>query len=209
MGKKHLEGFTLIELLVLMMVLAITIGFGVPAFNNMVASNRMTAAANDLISSLHTARNAALTRNASVTLCASSNTDSVQPEQPDCDAGALLLAGWIVFADDNANGVVDGDEVVLLTHGSVHDSILSQAGSGADQPPPQYLLFRSDGSVPTLTGLPEPIRSIQLCDSRGNRDMGGGIAAGRWIAISSAGRPTLTDRVLRLQDTDTNPLGGC
>lgn len=52
------------------------------------------------------------------------------------------------------------------------------------------------------------VRNIQLCDARGNQDTGSGVAAGRWIAVSPAGRPALIDRVAQLQDA-SNPLGGC
>lgn len=205
MGKKHREGFTLIELLVLMMVLAMALGFGIPAFNGMNANNRMSSAANDLVSGLHAARSAALTRSRSVTVCASSDFDA---EIPACDAAAPLLGGWIVFVDADTDGTVDDGETVLQSHGAVAQDILAQPGSGADRPPFQYLSFRADGFLQDIPGLNPGINNIQLCDGRGNVDTGNGRAAGRWIAISPAGRPALIDEVAALQG-DENPLGGC
>jgi type IV fimbrial biogenesis protein FimT len=205
MGKKHREGFTLIELLVLMMVLALTLGLGVPAFNAMMANGRMSVAANDIVSSLHAARSEALTRSRSVTLCATSDWEA---ERPACDAAAALLGGWIVFVDVDADGTVDDGEAVLQAHGPVHDSVRLNPRSLADGGPPQYLSFRADGFWQTLPGLVPAVSNIQLCDARGNKDTGAGKAAGRWINVSPAGRPALIDKVATLQGGN-NPLGGC
>ena len=205
MGKKHQEGFTLIELLVLMMVFALTLGIGVPAFNGMVANARMSAAANDLVSSLHAARAEATTRNTSVTLCASTAGDAPLPA---CDADAVLTDGWVVFVDTNSDGAISDDETLLQGHGALDDSIRSRERSGAEPGPPYYLSFRGDGFLQEIAGLGPPVRNVQLCDARGNQDTGNGRAAGRWITVSPAGHPALVDRVKRLQ-ADGNPLGGC
>ncbi len=204
MGKKHREGFTLIELLMLMMVVAITLGLGVPAVSNLLANARMATAGNDLVASLHAARVAATTRNRTVTLCASSNWDGAAGT---CEAEARLLDGWIAFVDDNADGVVDAAETLLQGHGPLDAGISGQARSGVDAGPPEWLAFRGDGLLTAPAGT-DPVRNIQLCDTRGNRDTGGGVAAGRWIVISPAGRPAMLDRVDPLQGP-ANPLGGC
>jgi prepilin-type N-terminal cleavage/methylation domain-containing protein len=206
MGKKHREGFTLIELLVAMMVLAIALGFGVPAFNDIVANNRMAGSVNDVVRALYTARSEALTSSRTVTMCASASWDEATPT---CDAGTSLLQGWIVFIDRNANAQVDDEERVVQAHEPLPVAIASAAGSGADQPPPHYISFRSDGLLQNLVGVPSNgIRHLQFCDGRGNRDIGGDIAAGRWIALSPAGRPVINERVAVVQ-SDANPLGGC
>ncbi len=209
MGKKHQEGFTLIELLVLMMVLAVTLGLGIPAFNDMRANNRMSAAANDLVSSLHAARAEALTRSRSVTMCASRDWDA---EPPACDGEADLLEGWIVFVDEDTDGAVDNGEIVVQAHGPLHESIRNQALSKSGDAPPFYLSFRADGILQPIPGLPAPVSDIQLCDHRGGKSTGtnaagDAIAAGRWINVSPAGRPALNDTVAALRDG--SPLGGC
>jgi type IV fimbrial biogenesis protein FimT len=205
MGKKHREGFTLIELLVLMMVMAITLGIGVPAFMNMTANARMSAAANDVVASLHAARAEASARGRTVTLCASSDRDA---DAPSCDPAAPLLEGWIAFEDRDADGVADPTEPVLQSHGPLDARIARAAGSGTDGGPAAYLAFRADGVPQDLPGLGAGVRNIQLCDERGDEDTGGGTAAGRWIAVAPAGRATLVDERGRLQG-DANPLGGC
>ncbi len=204
MGKKHQEGFTLIELLVLMMVLALTLGLGVPAMNGMVANNRMTVAANDLVSSIRAARAQASTRSLPVTLCASSDWEA---EEPACAQGASLLDGWIVFEDGDGDAARDPGEAVLLAHGPIDAGIRGEARSAADGGTPQFLSFRADGFPAAVAGRPG-LRNIQLCDSRGNSDTGGGRAAGRWIMVSPAGHTALVDTVSQLQ-ASSNPLGGC
>ena len=205
MGKKHQEGFTLIELLVAMMVLALVLGIGVPAYFTMAANSRMSGAANDIVSTLLAARGEALTRNRTVTICASGNWDAAQPG---CAGGGSLLDGWIVFQDTDTDGAADPAEPVLQAHGPLDDSIRLEATSGSDGGTPEYVSFRDDGFLQDIPGLRPAVRNIQLCDARGDRDTGGGHAAGRWIALSPAGRPVLIDSVVRLQDA-ANPLGGC
>lgn len=204
-SRRQQTGLTLIELLVLMMVLALTLSLGIPAFNSMAENSRMSDATNTLVSSLHTARNEALTRSRSVTLCASRNWNA---EQPDCDASAALLAGWITFVDSDSDGVFDDDEILLQANGPMHETILDAPQTGVDRSVPQYLSFRADGLLQDIPGSGPGIGNVQLCDARGNHDIGGGRSAGRWISLSAAGRPTLMDRVAQVQGTD-NPLGGC
>ena len=70
-------------------ILAIVLGIGVPAFQNVVATNRMAAAVNELVASIHLARSEAVKRRSNTTLCAS--TDGAG-----CDPAAGLRDGWIV-----------------------------------------------------------------------------------------------------------------
>lgn len=202
---RHEVGFTLVETLVLVMVLALTLSLGIPAFNTMTSNSRMSAAANTLVSGLHAARSEALTRSRSVTLCASSDWDTAEPA---CDASAALLAGWIMFVDIDSDGLFDDDELLLQAHAPLHESILDAPRTSVDGGTPQYLSFRADSLLQDIPGRGAGIGNIQLCDGRGNRTLGGGRAAGRWITLSPAGRPTLIDRAAQLQDSQ-NPLGGC
>lgn len=204
MGKEHQEGFTLIELLVLMMVLALTLGLGVPAMTSMAANGRMTVAANDLVSSIQAARAQASSRSLPVTLCASRDWDAPAPH---CAADASLLDGWIVFEDADGDAAAGPGETVLQVHGPLDDRIRLQARTAADGGMPQFLSFRADG-FPAGIGARPGVRNIQLCDERGNRDTGGGRAAGRWISIGPAGNTVLVSQVGHLQ-APANPLGGC
>ena len=71
----HLQlGLTLIELMVTLAVVAVTLSIGVPSFQGMASSNRMSSAANSLIGALNVARSEAIKRGARVNVAATSTT---------------------------------------------------------------------------------------------------------------------------------------
>jgi type IV fimbrial biogenesis protein FimT len=57
------SGVTLVELMVALAVFAILVTIGIPSFTNLIANNRVTAAANELLSTLQFARSEAVKRN--------------------------------------------------------------------------------------------------------------------------------------------------
>jgi prepilin-type N-terminal cleavage/methylation domain-containing protein len=206
MGKGLQEGFTLVELLVVLMVASIALGIGIPATNDFVANGRMAGAANDLLSTMYFARSEAMSLGVPVTVCASTDAST---DNPTCSDVARLVDGWIAFRDTNGDGRRDPDpaksERVLAGHGAIPDSILRNAKTRSGVVQPQYLFFARDSSSPDLA-LGAPARDIQLCDERGARDMGNGLAAGRWIHVYANGRAVLKNQVTEVQG---NPLGGC
>ena len=55
--------------------------------------------------------------------------------------------------------------------------------------------------------FPAGPRSV-LEDVQAERDVGGGVAAGRWVRIAPTGRPQVYRDVAAVQ-SGLNPLGGC
>jgi type IV fimbrial biogenesis protein FimT len=194
------RGLTLVELMTTLLVLAIALGIGVPAFYNIVDTNRMAAAVNELVASVHYARSEAVKRRANTTLCASRDGAG-------CDEGAGLRDGWIVFVDGvppvAPNGVVDGDDLVLQRRGAMPETITTVAVD--PDAVLAYVSLAPSGFSQRIDGRP-PVVNVLLCDRRGDRDTGGGVAAGRRLFISPSGRP----QVYRLRtDVQAGPLGGC
>ena len=181
MGKMHAEGVTLIELMVTLAVAGVLLAVGIPAIGDFIATNRMSAAVNDLVSSFHLARSEALKTGDRVSVCASTNWDSAAPS---CN-GNDLADGWIVFVDSiTQNDDVDPGETVVLTHEPLPDVI--------DLTAPQIVSFAASGVLKN----PQPGEvDFLLCDNRADRDTGGGIAAGRWVQISPTGRPRIFSKV--------------
>jgi type IV fimbrial biogenesis protein FimT len=93
-------GFTLVELLITIVILTILLAAGVPAFQQFIKNNRVTAQTNDLISAIQLARSEALKNGANIVVCASS-------DQASCTGKDTWTEGWIVFSDLNFNNVPD------------------------------------------------------------------------------------------------------
>ena len=100
------RGFSLLELMFALSVLAILLGLSVPPFVSVIRNNRVISQNNEFIGALNYARSEAVRRNESVTLCSSTNGTG-------CSTTTVWGTGWITFVDLNANGTLDGAEVVM------------------------------------------------------------------------------------------------
>jgi type IV fimbrial biogenesis protein FimT len=185
-------------------VAAVILGVGIPNLTQFIRNNRMTSAANDVLAALHMARTEAVKRRAWTVMCMSANPNDATPT---CTAGGR---GWVVFIDDadptapdanDANLVVNNGEEVLLRHDTPPDTItLLTAPNGNSG----YIAFTASGfSRAVAAGT--PLRSIRMCDSRGNVAVyGADNSAARAITISQTGRPQVTRLV-----ADITAVGGC
>ncbi len=122
------SGFNLLELMMTLLIAGMVLGFGIPSFNQLRANNRMAAASNDVVTSIHTARTEAVKTRQPVTICSSSTWAS---NAPACDltGGA---AGWIVFTDADGDLNVDaGTDTVVLAHGPLADNVTFDIDPGS------------------------------------------------------------------------------
>jgi type IV fimbrial biogenesis protein FimT len=118
-------GFTLIELMITLVLVAILATIGVPNFMNLIANNRLTTQANELVSSLNLARSEAIKRNTRVTVCRSDTGTS---------CSGTWSNGWIVFVDTGAAGSVDaGDEILRVRNGVTNGMSLTAGAVNAVQ----------------------------------------------------------------------------
>ncbi|MCI0667419.1 MAG: GspH/FimT family pseudopilin [Methylococcaceae bacterium] len=116
--KGHWAGFTLVELMVTLLLAAIVLGYGVPAFRNLILNNRQAAHMNNILTSVMLARSEALKRHHSVTVCKSANNSS-------CATAGGWEQGWIVFDDPNKSAIVDiGETVIRAFQGFANDATL-------------------------------------------------------------------------------------
>ncbi len=120
------KGFTLVELLITMVVAIILLGVGIPAYNQIVANNRLIAQGNALVTAVNMAKSAALSNGISATLCADADTD---PSTFVCSASDDWANGWFVIADfegdGNASGQVSTTEVLGLWQQADGNSVIT------------------------------------------------------------------------------------
>jgi type IV fimbrial biogenesis protein FimT len=100
------SGFTLPEILVALAVVGVMTGFALPAFQGVVERNRATAALNQLLGALQSARHAAVSLRTAVTVCPARDTVA-------CGARDTWHDGTLIFADHNADGRRDSNEPVV------------------------------------------------------------------------------------------------
>ncbi len=101
------KGFTLIELLVVVAIILITLTIGLPNFQTIIASNRLTSATNALVSAFQLARVEALKQHKSVFIVKKTSWSN----------------GWSVFVDSNGNKIQDSDELTLTVFDKLNSMI--------------------------------------------------------------------------------------
>lgn len=150
-ASRDTRGFTLPELLTALAVFAILVTLGAPAFVQLVQSNRLTAATNDLLAGLHGARTEAIKQGRRVTLCKSANLRQ-------CAAEGDWAQGWILFADLDRDAETDAGEQVLRAGAAAPNGVVA-IGNGTVA---NYVSYGADASSMTTSGAFQAGR-IRVC----------------------------------------------
>ena len=109
--RRRVPGFTVIELAVVLAIAAILVRVAAPGMSRLVAARALAAQSSEFMAALRFARAQALLRGSAVTICASAPGGPA----PACQGARATdwRGGWIVFADRDRRGVVDGRSPLL------------------------------------------------------------------------------------------------
>ena len=164
-------GYTLAELLTTIAVVGILSAVAIPGTRDIIQNNRRVNLTNNLVYTMHLARNEAIKLNQQVTACPSQFGWT-------CDTTDWSL-GWIVFNDINQNRTPSGgDERILLTMTGI---------DGVDIDPDTFttdFTYRPNGRIMGATTA-DNTGQFTFCDARGADEA-------RVVIVAANGRPQLS-----------------
>lgn len=172
---KTLAGFTLLELMVTVSVAAILLTVGIPGMQAFIKNNRRASEVNEMVATLQVARSESVARNKIVAVC--SSTDDAT-----CAGSETWDQGWIVFVDEDNDGVRDdpGVEELLRANAGPEDMTVRATF--------ESIRYRSNGRVITAPDG-DTSGDITFCDNRGTDEA-------RVVQIDISGRPESADEPL-------------
>ncbi len=200
---RQADGFTLIELVVALAVAAILVVIGVPTISTMLNSNERATKINDLVTSLNIARSESLRRGANVSMCRRMKGSLTDCATVSCTASThdnCWESGWVIFVDDDADGIRDGAEEVVRVYeyDKPHHLLVAQTFTS-------FISYASSGT-PGAAGM------YKFCiDWNQDGDYTDTVDAKNWRAVSvnAMGRPKLSSDINDdgvHEDADGNPL---
>ncbi len=172
------SGFTLAELLIGIAIATLLFGVAVPSFTTIVRNSNQVASANEMLATMHYARDLAITRNVRVTIC---------PSDDGATCGAVpWQEGWLVFADTNADGQVNGPETIdrVIDEIEVPSVTTAQFGNG--------IVFRPNGRA-MAGAIANNTGELTFCDKRGSEHA-------RVAIIDVSGRPRISRKLMNGAD---------
>lgn len=173
--RRHLEGgFTLVEVLLVVGLVGVLTGVAVPSLRKLAHSSALTSATNDVFSALLLARSEAIKHNSRVSLCKSEAGDA-------CISSGGWDQGWIVFHDENANGLRDPGEVIVSRAAALPSGWRVVGNSTVNR----YVSFDPSGATKLISGLAFQAGTITVCQG------GGAPTEARQIILNGSGRPRI------------------
>lgn len=163
----HARGFTLIELSIAVALVGIVFAVAVPSWGRYFAEHGVRERADALADAFVLARAEAIRRGGRVAVC---------PRSADrCEPGAAgWERGWLVFADDNRNGVRDAGEAIVTREGPALPGVTIRG----NRPVADYVSYTSLGQLRRSDGALQ-MGSFLVCRT--------GIA-GRKVVLANGGR---------------------
>jgi len=129
------RGFTLIELLITLAITGILVSVAVPSLSKAVSNSHQASILHTLFTHLNLARTKAVLDKHNILICKS--IDGIQ-----CITQSSWSDGWLIFADQDNNKQVNGDEQIIHVQQALPNTVyLNYAGFGSNN----YFRYFSDG----------------------------------------------------------------
>lgn len=149
------KGFTIVELMVTVAVLGVLAALALPAFGQLLARQRVSAARGDLFATLMLARSQALDLGQRVAVCPSADALT-------CRQDSRWEGGWLLFVDANFDRR-RGPNEEILQQGPLAPRVQIRSNGGRP-----LVIFHPDGSAAGFNvtfnlcaeGLAEPARQL-------------------------------------------------
>jgi len=162
--KHNLKAFTVIEMIITLAIVTLLTGYAMPGYQNFKRNQVMTLSINNLVSSLHYARNQSIITGNDIIVCPSVSLNG-------CDGGSAWHLGWVIFKDENHNRQLDSNELIISTEQAMEENLEANASE-----------FRPIIRYDRLGASPGTNLSIRFCDQRGAE-------YGKKIIVNNIGRP--------------------
>jgi type IV fimbrial biogenesis protein FimT len=135
------RGATLIELAILLAIAAVLALLALPNYREWIADSRLRTQSEALAWTLNRARSEAMRTGHRVTVCKS-------PDQRSCATEGGWDQGWLIFIDEDRDGMRDADEVTLHVEGPAQHAVTL----AANHPLANYVSYTSVGHPRLVNG---------------------------------------------------------
>jgi len=133
-------GFTLIELMVTLALAAILLTLAAPSLQTLLANQRLSASASNLMTTIMQARSTALQYNQRVI---------AQPLDGSSNSAGTWRSGWRIYRDANQNSTFDdGTDTLVLIQEALPDGITLAKISGTNN----FIGYNGSGFLASING---------------------------------------------------------
>lgn len=169
------RGFGLVELMITISMIAVLTAIALPSYSYLIRGSRVTNETNDFLTALNLARNEAITRSRSVTICAADTTGEDLPDA--CGTSTDWVKGWMVFVDDAAKPsdptpvAIEPERIVRTWVGNTHNTLSPGAATA-------FIRFNNRGQSNIADKLTFTLMPSSDCSNQQKRE----------IVVNSLGR---------------------
>lgn len=150
------SGFTIIELMIVLLILGLTLTYGVPAFQRTVKNNQLQTQLYALRSTLSNARSEAMAQRIPVSVCEGNAALSA------CATSTTAWdGGFLAFIDNDNDQIIDPNDTIVLAHRISLPSTFFMRFSDVGGTAQSNLSFSQRGDSLNDAG------TFVLCDDRG------------------------------------------